>query len=108
MNGEMIEYYDISGCYILRPWTMSIWEIMQVSSKLFMKSFVHILVASEVHAYYSFPLKLISLNMDDLSVTVFYHRKIFLIDVNFFPLFSHHGFCESLYSKIQISILIFY
>lgn len=31
VNGEMIEYYDISGCYILRPWAMSIWEIMQVS-----------------------------------------------------------------------------
>ncbi|XP_075075069.1 proline--tRNA ligase, cytoplasmic-like isoform X3 [Nicotiana tabacum] len=27
--GEMIEYYDISGCYILRPWAMSIWEILQ-------------------------------------------------------------------------------
>ncbi|KAF6136700.1 hypothetical protein GIB67_018703 [Kingdonia uniflora] len=24
----MIEYYDISGCYILSPWTMIIWEIM--------------------------------------------------------------------------------
>ncbi|GAA0184887.1 aminoacyl-tRNA synthetase [Lithospermum erythrorhizon] len=30
VNGEMIEYYDISGCYILRPWAMSIWELMQV------------------------------------------------------------------------------
>ncbi|KAL8497014.1 hypothetical protein ACS0TY_020630 [Phlomoides rotata] len=30
VNGEMIEYYDISGCYILRPWAMSIWEIMQI------------------------------------------------------------------------------
>jgi len=29
VNGEMIEYYDISGCYILRPWSMAIWEIMQ-------------------------------------------------------------------------------
>ncbi|KAF6152806.1 hypothetical protein GIB67_004635 [Kingdonia uniflora] len=28
VSGEMIEYYDISGCYILRPWTMTIWEIM--------------------------------------------------------------------------------
>ncbi|KAK6911312.1 Proline-tRNA ligase, class II, C-terminal [Dillenia turbinata] len=28
VNSEMIEYYDISGCYILRPWTMTIWEIM--------------------------------------------------------------------------------
>ncbi|KAF7150737.1 hypothetical protein RHSIM_Rhsim02G0055200 [Rhododendron simsii] len=31
VSGELIEYYDISGCYILRPWTMSIWEIMQVA-----------------------------------------------------------------------------
>ncbi|KAK8980930.1 hypothetical protein V6N11_059623 [Hibiscus sabdariffa] len=30
VNSEMIEYYDISGCYILRPWAMSIWEIMQI------------------------------------------------------------------------------
>jgi hypothetical protein len=30
VNGEMIEYYDISGCYILRPWSMAIWENMQV------------------------------------------------------------------------------
>ncbi|MED6185820.1 hypothetical protein PIB30_060758 [Stylosanthes scabra] len=29
VNAEMIEYYDISGCYILRPWAMAIWEIMQ-------------------------------------------------------------------------------
>ncbi|KAL6508901.1 hypothetical protein OROHE_021460 [Orobanche hederae] len=29
VNGEMVEYYDISGCYILRPWAMSIWEVMQ-------------------------------------------------------------------------------
>ncbi|KAL0541731.1 hypothetical protein IC582_021786 [Cucumis melo] len=30
VSGEMIEYYDISGCYILRPWAMSVWETMQV------------------------------------------------------------------------------
>ncbi|KMZ75640.1 Proline--tRNA ligase [Zostera marina] len=30
VSGEMIEYYDISGCYILRPWAMAIWENMQV------------------------------------------------------------------------------
>uniref|UniRef100_A0A670I103 Bifunctional glutamate/proline--tRNA ligase n=1 Tax=Podarcis muralis TaxID=64176 RepID=A0A670I103_PODMU len=23
---KMIEYYDVSGCYILRPWAFSIWE----------------------------------------------------------------------------------
>lgn len=27
-KGEMIEYYDVSGCYILRPWSYSIWEII--------------------------------------------------------------------------------
>ena len=25
----MIEYYDISGCYILRPWSYAIWEQIQ-------------------------------------------------------------------------------
>ena len=25
-KGEMIEYYNVSGCYILRPWAYSIWE----------------------------------------------------------------------------------
>ena len=25
-KAEMIEYYDVSGCYILRPWSYAIWE----------------------------------------------------------------------------------
>ncbi|KAL7674564.1 hypothetical protein ACOME3_000841 [Neoechinorhynchus agilis] len=25
-KAEMIEYYDVSGCYIMRPWSFSIWE----------------------------------------------------------------------------------
>ena len=25
-KSEMIEYYNVSGCYILRPWAFSIWE----------------------------------------------------------------------------------
>ena len=25
-KSEMIDYYDISGCYILRPWSFGIWE----------------------------------------------------------------------------------
>ncbi|XP_057543442.1 proline--tRNA ligase, cytoplasmic-like [Amaranthus tricolor] len=29
VNAEMIEHYDIFGCYILQPWTMAIWEAMQ-------------------------------------------------------------------------------
>ncbi|KAM0731770.1 Bifunctional glutamate/proline--tRNA ligase [Formica fusca] len=25
----MIEYYDVSGCYILRPWTFAIWKVIK-------------------------------------------------------------------------------
>eukprot|EP01132_Coremiostelium_polycephalum_P005108 gene5108-6358_t len=28
-RSDMIDYYDISGCYILRPWAYSIWEQIQ-------------------------------------------------------------------------------
>ena len=28
-KAEMVEYYDVSGCYILRPWSYSIWEEIQ-------------------------------------------------------------------------------
>ncbi|MCP9264381.1 Bifunctional glutamate/proline--tRNA ligase [Dirofilaria immitis] len=28
-KAEMIEYYDISGCYVLRPWSYAIWEFIQ-------------------------------------------------------------------------------
>ncbi|WBW71616.1 cytoplasmic proline-tRNA ligase Prs1 [Schizosaccharomyces osmophilus] len=28
-KSDMIEYYDISGCYILKPWSFSIWEAIQ-------------------------------------------------------------------------------
>ncbi|KAI6234488.1 Bifunctional glutamate/proline--tRNA ligase [Aphelenchoides fujianensis] len=28
-KAEMIEYYDVSGCYILRPWAFSVWEAIQ-------------------------------------------------------------------------------
>lgn len=31
VSSEMIEYYDISGCYILRPWSIAIWENLHVS-----------------------------------------------------------------------------
>lgn len=28
-KGEMIEYYDVSGCYIFRPWSYSVWEAIK-------------------------------------------------------------------------------
>lgn len=32
VSAEMIEYYDISGCYIIRPWAWKIWKLMKVCS----------------------------------------------------------------------------
>ncbi|KAG1741511.1 uncharacterized protein EDB91DRAFT_1237155 [Suillus paluster] len=29
IKAEMLEYYSVSGCYILRPWSYSIWEEIQ-------------------------------------------------------------------------------
>lgn len=29
VRSEMIEYYDVSGCYIFRPWSFAIWEKIQ-------------------------------------------------------------------------------
>lgn len=29
IKSGLIEYYDVSGCYILRPWAYSIWEKIQ-------------------------------------------------------------------------------
>lgn len=28
-KAELIEYYDVSGCYILRPWSYAIWETIK-------------------------------------------------------------------------------
>ncbi|OON13356.1 proline--tRNA ligase [Opisthorchis viverrini] len=28
-KAELLEYYDISGCYIIRPWAYSIWQTLQ-------------------------------------------------------------------------------
>lgn len=29
VSAELISYYDVSGCYILRPWAYSMWEVVQ-------------------------------------------------------------------------------
>lgn len=29
LRAEMMDYYDISGCYILRPWSFHIWKVIQ-------------------------------------------------------------------------------
>ena len=39
-KAEMVEYYDVSGCYILRPWSYAIWETIQgMEEMLYMTSF---------------------------------------------------------------------
>ena len=47
VSGEMIEYYDISGCYILRPWAMSIWETMQVRMLIVLSSILRSVLVSK-------------------------------------------------------------
>ncbi|KAG8832795.1 hypothetical protein FRC17_000618 [Serendipita sp. 399] len=29
VKSEMLDYYDVSGCYILKPWSYSIWQAIQ-------------------------------------------------------------------------------
>ncbi|KAG8842983.1 hypothetical protein FRC20_004111 [Serendipita sp. 405] len=29
VKSEMLDYYDVSGCYILKPWSYSIWQTIQ-------------------------------------------------------------------------------
>jgi len=29
LASEMVSYYDVSGCYILRPWSFAVWESIQ-------------------------------------------------------------------------------
>jgi hypothetical protein len=28
-KGDMLDYYDVSGCYILKPWSYTVWESIQ-------------------------------------------------------------------------------
>ena len=29
IKADMLDYYSVSGCYILKPWSYSIWEAIQ-------------------------------------------------------------------------------
>jgi len=29
LKSDMLDYYNVSGCYILKPWAYSIWEEIQ-------------------------------------------------------------------------------
>jgi len=32
LKADMLDYYSVSGCYILKPWSFSIWESIQGTS----------------------------------------------------------------------------
>ena len=29
IKADMLDYYNVSGCYVLKPWSYSIWELIQ-------------------------------------------------------------------------------
>ena len=29
LKAEMMDYHDVSGCYILRPWSFKVWKCIQ-------------------------------------------------------------------------------
>lgn len=33
-KGDMLDYYDVSGCYILKPWSYTVWQSIQSKSKI--------------------------------------------------------------------------
>lgn len=32
LKAEMMDYHDVSGCYILRPWSFKVWKTIQSKS----------------------------------------------------------------------------
>jgi hypothetical protein len=41
----MLDYYSVSGCYILKPWSYSIWEQIQGTSQILQSLFlIHLLL----------------------------------------------------------------
>jgi prolyl-tRNA synthetase len=37
-KGDMLDYYDVSGCYILKPWSYSVWEAITSEYSMRQKS----------------------------------------------------------------------
>ena len=35
LKADMLDYYSVSGCYILKPWSYSIWEQIQGGCRIF-------------------------------------------------------------------------
>lgn len=33
-KGDMLDYYDVSGCYILKPWSYTVWQSIQSESNI--------------------------------------------------------------------------
>ena len=37
-KGDMLDYYDVSGCYIMKPWSYSVWEVIQRIAPRFLQN----------------------------------------------------------------------
>jgi prolyl-tRNA synthetase len=37
-KGDMLDYYDVSGCYILKPWSYTVWQTIQSKCRSFLPS----------------------------------------------------------------------
>lgn len=37
-KGDMLDYYDVSGCYILKPWSYNVWQSIQSEIHLLAKA----------------------------------------------------------------------
>lgn len=60
VKGELIEYYQVSGCYILRPWCYSIWE----SIKSFLDAEIRCMGVENAYFPLFVPEKLLSKKKD--------------------------------------------
>lgn len=72
VNSEMIEYYDISGCYILRPQAISIWETMQVNYIFLLYS--HFICIFIIFCYLVFTIlcyQILKLMLNPISICFF-------------------------------------
>jgi len=50
----MLDYYSVSGCYILKPWSYSIWEEIQ---SIYLSAIIHRFLAHSSSAWFNVKIK---------------------------------------------------
>ena len=102
----MMEYYDISGCYILRPWAFSIWESIKVWFTLHINSTRTIQYVLSFQDFLDAEIK--KLGVENCYFPIFVsnavlerekkHISDFAPEVKF--LINHETFCKSQFDKM--------